>query len=50
MATANDPHPAVAELLEKLDNIVATGPHEADPRVPAVKLAAALAEYFRSPD
>lgn len=50
MANANDPHPAVAELLEKLDDIVAAGPHEADPRVPAVRVAEALAAYFRTPD
>lgn len=43
-------HPAVKTLLEKLDDIAEKAPYAADPREATAATAAALAEYFRSPD
>lgn len=43
-------HPATEKLLEKLDDIAENARYAADPRKPAGDMAAALAEYYRTPD
>lgn len=49
-APAEPQHPATVKLLEQLDELQASAPHEPDPRAATARLAGALAEYFRTPD